>query len=377
MRACWALLLAAAIAPAQEEPPASPRPESPAHDALGFPVTMNGRILTQSDVFRILGASAASLPAAGELRDQQLRNARDLVLRRQLVERIGEVFAIKISPKEVSDILGRQTEARGGEAKFYEWMSQQGFTLAAYQEQLRFSLLEGRINELLARGRARDGKVLAYDTGWRPRELERAFALSSPRTEGSVKVRALDFTVDLTREERMAVVRESMAEEKGPGWSEEEIGRRVAVRLAEVQAALGGGKAFLEIAQERGADLAQADRWVALPPEPSPDPLLAFLQQAAAGARSAPIPIPGGGFRLALLLERKVENPPSLQDSALMIDLAEKIRRARRDKAYALMLLNALDRSFVRPDRVREDLRRSILADLDQARQALAALGLP
>ncbi len=376
MRAPWALLLAVGLASAQEENPASPRAESPAHDALGFPVTMNGQILTQSDVFRILGTNAASLPPTGALRDQQLRNARDLVLRRQLVERIGQVFSIKITPREVSDVLGRQTEARGGEAKFYEWLGQQGFTLAAFQDQLRFSLLEGRINELLARGRARDGKVLAYDTGWRPRELETAFLRAAPRTDGAVKARALDFTVDLTREERMAVVKDSMAGEHGPGWTEEEIGRRVAARLAEVQKSLEAGKPFLEVAQERGADPAQADRWVDLPSEPSPDPLLAFLQQAETGAVSAPLPIPGGGFRIARLLERKVEAPPSLQDPALVMDLAEQIRRGRRDKAYAQMLLSALDGSFVRPERVREELRRSILANLEQARQTLAALGL-
>jgi len=377
VRATWVLLLTAvppAVAAEDAAPP--PRAEAPEHDALGFPLTVNGQVLTLADVLRLLGANPDSLPALGPLREQQLRNLRDLVLRKKLVERVGEIFSIKVAEKEVNDILLRHAEARGGEARFYEWLGQQGFTLAAYQEQVQHGLLEGRIQELLARGRGRDGKVLAYDTGWRPDELDAAFAREAKRPEGGVRARYLEFTVDLSRSERMAVISESMAKEHGPGWTEEEIARRVGARLAEVRAALDAGKSFRETAREHGADLSQETRWVDVPKEPSDDPLRAFLQRARVGTRSRPIPTPGGGWRIVRLLERKVEKAPSLEDTDLVLTLAERIRRGRKDQAYARMLLAALDRSYIRPVRVQEELRTSILADLDQARQALAALGL-
>jgi len=349
----------------------------PEHDAHGFPVTINGEVLTRNDVFRALGVRPGALGGEGPQLDQQIRNARDLVLRRRLLERVGAIHGLRISDKEVRDEASRAMERRGGEAKFHEWLEQAGLTVAGFEEQLRFELLDGRIRELLVRGFNRDGKFLPYDVAWRPEEVGTAFARDARRRSGDgARARALELVLDLAPDERTRLVRRSMAQPDPDAWVKAELASACRKKLETARERLAAGTPFEELVKEAGGDPARGERWIDLGEGSGDDPKLAFLRTAAEGDVSEPIELEHGGFVLIKLLERKSEAARGLADPAVAQEYARRIQAARMEQARARMLLAALDDSYLEPGRVRQELRASILAELAQARRTLQDLGL-
>ncbi|MEE8106672.1 MAG: hypothetical protein V3T86_14145, partial [Planctomycetota bacterium] len=105
-------------------------------------------------------------------------------------------------------------------------------------------------------------------------------------------------------------------------------------------------------------------------------PIIDFLLEAEAGATSEPIKRSGGGYRVAHLIEIKKMAPRDLKDPQVFGYYRATIEKLKRERVKARLLLRALDATTISPDRVRADLRRSILSDLETAQTGLKALGL-
>jgi hypothetical protein len=79
---------------------------------------------------------------------------------------------------------------------------------------------------------------------------------------------------------------------------------------------------------------------------------------------------------IVCLVERQEPGELGPGDREVYVAYRERIRVLRRRKVRALMQLQALDRSDVRPERVLSEFRSGILADLKDALESLEQLGL-
>ncbi|MHC4491081.1 MAG: hypothetical protein ACYTDU_05615, partial [Planctomycetota bacterium] len=120
----------------------------------------------------------------------------------------------------------------------------------------------------------------------------------------------------------------------------------------------------------------QEELWIEVPRQPSEDPVERFLQTAEVNEVSDALPRPGGGYRIVGLLARERPEERSVKDPDVSKAYAARIQRLRAVKWQAHMHIQALDRSTVRPERVRESMREELLAELRDAEGRLRALGL-
>lgn len=374
MRRLSLLLLCAALQ-AQEAAPAGkpePKPAAPERDALGFPVLFNEEVITRSDILRRIGVGAETL---GD--ERTLAAERNRILFSKVNEHAVDMLGVEIRDRDIDDRINAEIEQRGSEAKFYESLAQRGQTLERYRQSLRAALIDEYVRLMVQHGFTPTQKILPFDTTARPREVASAFAADPGRKAPGIRVRTIELNIVLDRQVVADIVRQGMQERRPRGWVQEEQERRLKSRLEEILAALNGGTPFEELAAKAGGDIErQKAEWLPLPTEPAEDPSIRFLQTGQAGQRSEPLPITGGGFRLLQILETVREKAGRPEDPEVYQQYSGRIQELRRRKAEAQLKLRALDESRVEPARVREELRRILLADLTDAVQGLKTLGL-
>jgi len=369
MRTAFLVVLLAALAPAQERATPSTAPE---HDELGFPITFNDDILTEGDVERSLGQKRENVPPI------TFKNERDVILKRKLEEEIAVELGISVEDPEVDGHLKREMDAEGGEAKFYESLAQQGLTLEGYRNDKRRLILHAKLRWMFQHGVAADQtKLLPQRIRPTPREIRIAAEHDPVRHEAGIRVQRLELVIETDKKTRQKVIGRMLRDGKDEQWLKQELAAAVEPVLEKVQAELKGGRPFAEVARERGVDVdAQKLQWIELARQPSEDPVERFLQTAEPKAVSEAVPRPGGGYRLVSLLarERPEDRPVTDPDVARAYDA--RIRALRAIKWQAHMYIQALDRSTVRPERVRESLRGELLTELRDSERQLRALGL-
>ena len=370
MRPLYLLAFMATLAPAQEDENA-PAPV-PAHDELGFPITFNDEIITESDVERSLSQKRADVPAI------TFKNQRDALLKRQIAEEIARRLQIEVPPQEVDLEIKRRIDMAGGEAKLYDSLAQQGNTLSRYRADLRRQILESKLRFMFERGIAPNHQNLLF---WRirptPRETEIAWRNDPQRRRTGTRVKRLVMVVDLDTKTRKRLSVQMALKGKSQEWLREEVEKVLGPALKKVKAELAQGRPFEEVARERGGDVdAQLLEWKDLPAQLSTEPGERFLQQAKTGAVSEPLLRTAGGYRILKLVdrERPDERPPSDPEVARAYD--ERIRFLRAYKWQAKLQIETLDAATVTPERVREGMRKDILQGLREAVQRLAELGL-
>lgn len=363
------VVLLAALARAQETGTPSTAPE---HDELGFPITFNDDIITESDVERSLGLKRESVPPI------TFKNERDVILKRKLEEVIAVELGIGVEETEVDGHLRREMEAQGGEAKFYESLAQRGLTLEGYRNDKRQLILHAKLQWMFQHGVAADqSRLLPHRIRPTPREIRIASENDPIRREAGIRVRRLELVIDIDKKARQKVVARMLRDGKDEEWLKEQLVAAVEPLLEKVRQELKAGRPFPEVARERGVDVdAMKDFWIEVPRQPSEDPVERFLQTAEPNAVSEAFPRPGGGYRMVCLLARMRPEDLSVKDPNVARAYEARIRTLRTSKWQAHMLIQALDRASVRPERVRGSMREELLADLRDAESKLRALGL-
>ena len=364
MRAPVLLVLLGAAAAAPEEDAPKPSP----YAAMGFPVTFNDEIITANDVARFLEAKLE------EIDPNTLRRTRDILLFRKINERIAADLSIEVGDREVDAQMKREIDVHGGDAKFYEWLAQQGMTLERFKIERRQQIIDQLLRILFQSGVSHDRtQLLPWRVGPTPREIETAFRCDSVERGGALRARCLRFTVDADPKTRSSLasrqVLEGMTEEEVAAAIEEDVRPRLEAALAALK-----DRPFDAVAREHGVNDvdAMAKEWITLAAASEAEK---FLAGADVGTWSPPIRQLNGAYEIVFLVEREsADRKPT--DPAVAEEYARRIRSLRATKWEALLRLRALDASTVEPARVREDLREQILSSLREAETALRALGL-
>jgi hypothetical protein len=157
----------------------------------------------------------------------------------------------------------------------------------------------------------------------------------------------------------------------------EEKRKRVEELVQNTLNEIESGKSYEQVATERGVNVERAKKmWIPLPKSEAMDPILRFYQTAEPGSWSEPMWQSSGDCVLAYLIEVNRPGDRGLDDPEINQAYRERIHNLRRLKVHALMRLRALESSLVRPDRVREQMRKILLADFKEAREGLRLLGL-
>lgn len=369
MRRLSGIVLLAALAGAQGVETSSTAPE---HDELGFPITFNDDIITESDVERSLGQKREDVPPI------TFKNERDVMLKRKLAEEIATELGITVEEQEVDAYLRREMEAQGGEAKFYESLAQQGLTLEGHRNNQRQLILHAKLRWMFQHGVTADQqRLLPHRIRPTPREIRIAAENDPARRNAGIRVRRLELVIDIDKKTRQKVIGRMLKEGKDEAWLKQQLAAAVELPLAEVKQQLKDGRSFADVAKERGVDVdVQKELWVEVARQPSEDPVEHFLQTAEPGAVSDAVPRPGGGYRMVSLLARERPEDRSVQDPEVSRAYEAMIGALRAVKWQAHMHIRALDRSTVRPERVRESMRADLLAELRDAESKLRALGL-
>jgi parvulin-like peptidyl-prolyl isomerase len=365
----WLVLLVAGVAAPQEaktpEPPPSP------YAAMGFPVTFNEEIITANDVARFLG----DIPL-DQIDATTLRRNRDLLLLRKINERIAADLNIEVGPEEMAELMRRQIDHYQGEAKFYEYLAQQGMTLERFRNEQRQMIIDQLLRILFTNGVSHDHRqLLPWRVGPTPREVEIAFKNDPAQREGAARVRRLGFKVGADQQVRAALSRQVAEGDLSAAEAAEEIDKDIRPRVDAALEALGKGKPFADVAREHGVrDVeAMAREWQTLGGITEADK---FLAVAKPGEWSQPIRLTSGEYEIVLLVERSDPSERKVTDPAVADEYGRRIRSLRATKWENFLRLRALNDSTVEPPRVREDLRKLILASLKEAEDALRALGL-
>jgi len=361
----WILLLPTVAFPQESTPEPSP------YAAMGFPVTFNDEIITAHDVARLLG----DLPLE-EIDPRTLMRARDQMLFRKISERIAADLSIEVRPQAVEDLIRREIDGRGGDAKFYEYLAQQGTTLERYRIEKRQWILDQLLRFLLTNGISYDRtQLLPWRVNPTPKEIETAIRNDPERRGHGARVRRLTLTVDATQETRSALAVKQMRKK---GMTPEEVAAELEAAIRpRVEACLEALKhrAFADVASEYGTENIElmAQEWVPLGNSTDAEK---FLATAEPGTWSKPLPKPGGAYEIVYLIEREEAGERKASDPAVSEEYSRRIRTLRATKWEWFLRLRALNESTVEPQRVRDDLRKLILDSLREAEQALNALGL-
>ncbi|MHC4549528.1 MAG: SurA N-terminal domain-containing protein [Planctomycetota bacterium] len=369
MRRWLPFALLAALAAAQDQE----GPSAPEHDELGFPITFNDDIITESDVERSLGQKRAAVPPI------TFRNERNVILKRKLAEEIAAELSIEVADREVDEEMRKRIDVQGGEAKFYESLAQQGLTLERFRNYLRQLILDSKLQFMFQTGVTHDqAKLLPWRVKPTPREIRIAHENDPVRRDAGARVQRLELVIDVDEKTRKKLaVRPLLDPDKyDDKWFNEELARRLQPQLQTVLDELEGGRSFEEVAKARGVDVeTQKQRWIQLSRDVQ-DAGVRFLQEAKAQTYSPPLRRTGGGYRILYLIKRERPGDRPASDPEVALGYERRIRSLRALKYQALMQIQALDRSTVRPERVRANMRQELLAELREAEEKLGELGL-
>lgn len=346
-------------------------PEPSPYAAMGFPVTFNEEIITANDVARFLG----DLPLE-DLDPTTLRRNRDLLILRKINQRIAADLSLEVGEAELAEVIRRQIEVHQGEAKFYEWLAQQGLTLERFRNEQRQMITDQILKVMFHNGVSHDHRqLLPWRVGPTPREVEIAFKNDPEQRSGSLRARRLKFKVAVDPKTSQALSVKQYNEDLTDEQLAAEIEKDVRPRVDAAVAALEGGRPFADVARDHGVkDVeAMAREWLTLAGATEAEK---FLAAAEPGAWSKPFRLPTGEYEIVLLVERSDPGGRKVTDPAVAEDYARRIRTLRATKWENFLRLRALNASTVEPPRVREEVRKVILASLKEAEDALKAMGL-
>jgi len=345
------------------------RAEEDRHDVAGFPITFNEEIITRNDVLREIGGDEKMLGDAKVLAD-----LRDGLLRRKLAEQVAADLGVQVTDEEVDRIVRAQIEYHGGEAKFFEWLYQRGDTLARFRNGIMQQVLAKKLDRLFAIGfTPGQSTLLPWRVRPTPREIGLAFKNDPARRRARIEVERIDLTVGLTRDERVKLAMRRM-----DGLSQKEFnkeaGEILGPRVEKAMALVRDGDVSAA-AELPGTEVEKA--WVEIEKGESARPDVEFLRTGEVGAWSKPFPQPdGASVRLLRVLERKLPITGDVPTVEASREYEIRIRELRGRKWRAVARLRALDKSTVRPERVRIGLRKQLVAELRAAEKTLRAFGI-
>jgi len=357
-----ALLLFVSVAGAQESPEDD-------HDKYGFPMRFDAEVITLNDLLRSLDRESV----------RQIGNVvveRNAILVQKLDEKVGALYGLEVEDREIGDHIERQIAKHDSEAEFYEYLAQQGLTLERFREDVRRKILDYRLQQLIRGGYVAQGKrLLPWDPNPSPREVKVAFENDPARQTAGKRVRWADVTVSLTEEERKKI---AMKRFRDPDMTDEQVSEERAAllepRLEKARELLAAGKGVAEIGEALG--LPVLEREAEVDGEGGGSALRAFLRTAEEGQRSGLLKIREGAYIVVEVRGISRADQLTLNDPQVVNAYFARIAQAKQMKARSILRLRALDKSSVRPRRVREDLRELILTDLRAAQRKLRTLGL-
>jgi len=340
------------------------------YDEFGFPITFDAQIVTRNVVIRSFGVESES--ALGG----PLKNSRDIYLMQKLLEKVGELYGIEISQREVKDIEARQIAAFKSEADYYDDLLQNGLTPTTNQQKIRNDLLQAHLGQLFRFGfLARGQRLLPWDPAATPREILIAYKNDPQRLNAGSLVKWRELLIDIPAAERKKA---QAARIVNPNLTDAHVEAQIRAKVEPLAIKAGemlkAGKSLAEIAAELNLKVREAAREVTS--QASKEPATLFLQKAKAGERSDLLELKRSRW---LILEVDVVHRPgdvSLSDPKLVMRYKQMVGELKQAKAEYLLRLRALDKTDIRPARVKRDLRTLCLDRLHHAQRKLRELGL-
>jgi len=339
------------------------------YDEFGFPITFDADVITLNDVVRSAGVD--SVEALGSV-----RNERDKFLMERLLEKVAELYGIEIMVREVEDWIARDIARFDSEAEFYDSLLQEGLTLELKKQEIRRKLLDYYMMQLFQYGFiARGQKLLPWDPQATPTEIKTAFENDPARVNQGTQAQWQDLVIDISKKERGKInLKRAMDPDISQESIDEEIRKKVEPLVAKVRARLKEGKSLEVIAAEFQLEFATKER--PLPKEPSEQPAIRFLQSAEPGTTSEPLALPRSRWVVLHMVQVSRPGDLTLADPKVVNAYRQRIGQLKQRKAEYTLRLRALDKTDLRPERVRTELRELILTNLKQARRELRLLGI-
>ncbi len=336
-------------------------------DPFGFPITFNEEIITRSDVLRSLGARESDLGSPAVLRAE-----RDKLLRDKVVQLVAASLGITVIKDELDARIQALKDNYGGDAKYFEWVAQQGYTQARFRETQRQLILRAKLDRMLIAGISPDGRtLLPWAIRPSPRELRLAFENDPIRKEAGVAASWVEFSIELTNDEKRPLMLLMMEDDVTPEDIREKTEEVLQPRLDALLARIAS-EGFPAVAKTIPTAKTGDEE---LPEKKSDDPAMRFLQEGPVRTMSPPIPVKAG-WRFLFVVDRIDASQLRLEDEAVAAVYVKRIQQLRSRKWEQILQLRALDDSTLRPPRVKAEVRKSMLADLKEAVEALRALGI-
>jgi hypothetical protein len=360
----FALLLVVSLAGAQD---AKPRGDD--HDKYGFPITFDAEVITLNDLVR--DSNVDSIQELGNI-----GSARDQMLMDKLTEKVGELYGLEVEERAVSDVIERQIAAYPSEAEFYESLAQKGQTLELFRQDIKRQVLAYRLNSLITGGFLQQGgRLLPWDPNPSPREVKIAFDNDPARIAAGSLVKWRELAVSLSAKERKKVYGKRML---NPDLTDEDLRKEenaiLEPRVARARAALKAKKSLDEIAKELGATI--LEKAGEIDSEPSKSERLTFLQKAKKGEQSGLLAVGKARYAILQIVEVRRPDQLTLNNPKVVEGYRARLAQLKQSKANFTLRLRALEKSIIRPERVRRQLRDLLLTSLRQSHRELRVLGL-
>ena len=362
MRTPLALILLAALATAQDA--------GDDYDEFGFPITFDAQIFTRSDIVRAAGVESE------EQLGGPLKNSRDIFLMQRLLEKVGELYGIEVTQQQIKDYVAKEIAGFESEAAYYDSLLQRGLSPSDREEEIARQALQYQLQQLFVNGFiARGQRLLPWDPNPTPREILIAYKNDPERLSAGSEVIWRELLIDIPAQDRRKA---AAARLLNPDLTEEQIEAKIRAKVEplakKAQEMRKAGKSIDEIGKELGLEVKKVVREIT--PEPSTEPRVAFLQKAKAGETSDVIEL--ARARWSVIEVKSVNRPGdvSLKDPKVVRYYEQMVAALKQQKGEYLLRLRALDKTDIRPARVKRDLRKLCLGRLRQAQKGLRRLGL-
>lgn len=340
------------------------------HDEYGFPITFDAQIITRNVVMRDVGLESEE-DVGGSF-----KNLRDAYLMQRLYEKVGELYGIEIDEREILDYEQREMARFKSEAGYFDYLLQKGLTPEANRQKLRKDVLQAYLGQLFRNGFiSRGQRLLPWDPNPTPREIKIAYENDPERRAAGSKLRWRELLIDIPAAERRKA---AAARIINPNLTDADIEAKIRAKVEplanKAREMLKAGKSIDEIGKAIKIEVKLVDQEISN--EPSEEPRLAFLQKAKAGDSSGLIEL--ARARWSLIIVEAVNRPSdvTLADPNVVKYYLKMVGTLKQDKAQYLLRLRALEKTDIRPARVKRDLRKLCLDRLRQAQRRLRALGL-
>jgi hypothetical protein len=145
-------------------------------------------------------------------------------------------------------------------------------------------------------------------------------------------------------------------------------------RVAQARAALKAKKSLDEIAKELGATV--LEKGGEIDSEPTKSERLTFLQKAKKGEQSGLLSVGEARFAILQIVDVRRPDQMTLNNPKVVEGYRARVAQLKQSKANFTLRLRALEKSIIRPERVRQQLRDLLLTSLRQSHRELRVLGL-